>query len=361
MSATRNMQSAYDHPAIVSEYLEKEVSTGPVLGPWDLQQMASTLQVNRFGVIPKKSKPNAWRLIVDLSYPDGASANDGISPVLCSLFYTSVDDVAERVQGLGRGARLAKIDIRSAYRVVPVHPENRPLLAMQCNGKWFLDTVLPFGLRSAPKIFNAIADGLEWILAQRGAALLVHYLDDFLLLGPPQSAHCSRSLSLVRLTCHQLGMAEDKFLGIEIDTVAMELRLPQHKLAALRSMIAQWRTKKVCTKRELLSIISHLQLACQPATCTLTFNASGTWGCGAFSGREWFSLQWENVWHHVHITIKELLPIVVASLIWGHQWKGQHVLALCDNAAVVSIVNSSNATRAHTVLRDGSLQFHNSG
>ena len=47
----------------------------------------------------------------------------------------------------------------------------------------YVDTVLPFGLRSAPKIFNAIADILEWILSNEGVTDLMHYLDDFLFLG----------------------------------------------------------------------------------------------------------------------------------------------------------------------------------
>ena len=59
---------------------------------------------------------------------------------------------------------LAKIDIAHAYRNVPVHPEDRKLLGMQWQGKVYIDTALPFGLRSAPKIFTAISDALEWIL-----------------------------------------------------------------------------------------------------------------------------------------------------------------------------------------------------
>ena len=45
------------------------------------------------------------------------------------------------------------MDIASAYCMVPVHPGDRPLLAVQWAGKIFFDTRLPFGLRSAPKCF----------------------------------------------------------------------------------------------------------------------------------------------------------------------------------------------------------------
>ena len=66
---------------------------------------------------------------------------------------------------------------------MPVHPDDRPLLGMIWGEKVYIDTVLPFGLRSAPKIFSSLADGLEWILIRRGVSVVIHYLDDFLTMG----------------------------------------------------------------------------------------------------------------------------------------------------------------------------------
>ena len=45
----------------------------------------------------------------------------------------------------------------------------------------YVDAVLPFGLRSAPKIFTALADALQWILQRRGATFVWHYIDDFIV------------------------------------------------------------------------------------------------------------------------------------------------------------------------------------
>ena len=53
--------------------------------------------------------------------------------------------------------------------MVPVHPQDRPLLGVEWEGRVYVDTALPFGLRSAPKFFNAVADVLEWIVRHRGA------------------------------------------------------------------------------------------------------------------------------------------------------------------------------------------------
>ena len=89
---------------------------------------------------------------------------------------------------LGRGTLMAKFDVASAYPNVAIHPDDRPLLGMQWRGKYFVDLVLPFGLRSASFIFTSIADLVEWILVHNyGVDFLRHYLDDFFTLGPLSS------------------------------------------------------------------------------------------------------------------------------------------------------------------------------
>lgn len=91
-----------------------------------------------------------------------------------------VQDVVRQFLKLGHGCYLAKIDVDSAFRNVPVHPHNRPLLGMIWNRQLYIDSVLPFGLRSAPKIFNAVTAALCWIAVQRGISYLDHFLDDFI-------------------------------------------------------------------------------------------------------------------------------------------------------------------------------------
>ena len=200
--------------------------------------------------------------------------NDGIDPELCSLSYISVGHVARVAASYPRGALLAKVDIESAYRLVPVHPLDRPLLAMEWDGHIYLDPMLPFGLRSAPKVFNALADGLEWYLHTQGIRHIFHYLDDFVIIAPPQSQECATALSILTRVCADLGvpLAEHKrdgpttcltFLGIEVDTAASQLRLPQDKLSRLTSLLEEWGDRKVCERRELESLIGTLHHACK--------------------------------------------------------------------------------------------------
>lgn len=416
-STRRNMLSAEMNPEVVESYLAREVELGRVIGPLP---SGTTVHVSRFGVIPKNRQPGKWRLIVDLSAPERRSVNDGISSDLCSLSYASVDDACSLIVRKGVGALLTKIDIESAYRILSVHPEDRSLLGMSWKGKLYVDSALPFGLRSAPLIFTALADALLWIFQKHGISDSIHYLDDFLFVGNLKPGECDSVLQLALELCGRLGVpvAREKlcgpatsltFLGIEIDTVRMELRLPQEKLSRLRECIVGWLSRKASTKRELQSLIGQLQHACRvvrpgrtflrrmirlsltvkemhhhirlnqsfradlhwwsqfleswngvsilncisqsPPFCTVTSDASGSWGCGAvLSSGEWFVCPWPESWAKVHITAKELFPIVVAGAVWGHRWLGRVVRFLTDNAAVVAII-SSGSSKDDLVMR----------
>ena len=100
----------------------------------------------------------------------------------CSLKYASVEDALWVIARLGIGTLMAKVDVRKAYRNIPIYPPDRMLLGMAWQDDLFIDSTLPFGLRSAPKIFTAVADAAEWIARQKGVNSILHYLDDWTTL-----------------------------------------------------------------------------------------------------------------------------------------------------------------------------------
>lgn len=88
----------------------------------------------------------------------------------------------------GKGALHAKMDIKHTYQNIPVTLEDRHLLSFQWNGCAYIETVLPFSLRSAPFLVTKIADG---IMRQNGVTewrTLIQYIDDFLTIGTPGGA-----------------------------------------------------------------------------------------------------------------------------------------------------------------------------
>ena len=76
---------------------------------------------------------------------------------------------------------------------------------------------------------------------------------------------------------------------------------------------------------------------------TIYFDASGGWGFGAKWNHQWFQVPWPKDWAFMHISPKELVPIVIAVALWGP-------CCYCDNSGVVFAVNKG-ATRDPQLMR----------
>ena len=264
----RNHPSAYEHPGVVRSAIQTEVQAGRLV------PATHPVHTSPMGLVPKSSScPNKFRLILDLSFPRGHSLNDGIDPLHCSLKYIAIDQAILLFHTISTRCLLAKFDLASAYRRVPVHPLDQPLLGLTWDGVTYIDKALPFVLRSAPKIFSVVADVIYWavVMCNGGASGFIHYLDDF-LIGPLGTETTNWHLATAIGTCADLGfpVANRKtvsaataitFLGIQIDSVAGTISLLNDKLEALRAMLLSWGQRKAASKRELLFLLGHLSHA----------------------------------------------------------------------------------------------------
>lgn len=68
--------------------------------------------------------------------------NDGIDPAWCSLKYSSIDKAVNICRTPGKALLLSKLDIKSVYCMVSVHPVDCHLLGMHWHGALFIDTTL---------------------------------------------------------------------------------------------------------------------------------------------------------------------------------------------------------------------------
>ena len=212
-------------------------------------------------------------MIHHLSAPRGHSVNDFIPREEYTLHYSTVDDAIHSLLKLGEGALMAKIDLKAAFRMVPVRREDWELLGIYWQDQYYVDTCLPFGLRSAPYLFNQFATALHWILQHNyGLSHLIHYLDDYLIMDQPDSNQCSEHVTNFLRICEVLGIpvALDKlegpsttitFLGLELDSSRQQIRLPEAKLRELRAELDKWPRSRKTTKCNLLSLIGSLSFA----------------------------------------------------------------------------------------------------
>ena len=203
---------------------------------------------------------------MDFSSPSDNSINDYISKDEYPLTFSKSDEAIEMLQKLGKGALMGKIDIRHAFHICSVRSEDYELLGTYWQGLYFIELRLPFGLRTAVFIFNSFADALHWILQNKHLTEhLLHYLDDVLTAGEANSHQCGADMQTIKKAFDQLGVpsALDKFigpttclicLGIEINTVKQEIRLPKDKYDELMSILTSWTNTQKVTKHKLLSL-----------------------------------------------------------------------------------------------------------
>ena len=125
--------------------------------------------------------------------------------------YITIDTAIGGILANGRGCFLAKTDVDTAFRLIPLGPCDYKLFGMQWEGNFFYDKVLPFGSRSAPFLFNQLSEAAEWILLNHcGISFVCHILVDFLFIEPPSptAPHkaCQQSLSSMLLTFKNQGI-----------------------------------------------------------------------------------------------------------------------------------------------------------
>ena len=191
----------------------------------------------------KNGRPTGkWRLIVD-ERPINVYDQEEKACTFQDLRSISGD--------LRQGAFMAACDLEHGYYALGIHPEDRRFFTFRLCGEAWQFTCLPFGWSLSPKIFSNAMSELSRILRQRLRDRRVrvrNYLDDWLFVfwGSTRAAAQHQS---DRLRCWllELGLRineakstwtvaqQMQHLGLVIDTVSMQLRVPQDKLQRLRA------------------------------------------------------------------------------------------------------------------------------
>ncbi|KAI2650053.1 Pro-Pol polyprotein [Labeo rohita] len=357
------------------------------------------------------------RLIIDLSSPHNSpfpSINSLIPLEEFSLHYHDVDQAITLIKEAGRGAWLAKVDITSAFKVMPIHPDFWHLFGIRWKNKFYFAVRLTFSCRSSPKIFDTLSEAICWILSNNyNIPYLIHLLDDFLIVSPPDSVPAAHLLTTQKLFS-ELGipLAQDKtegpstsieFLGINLDSQKFLASLPKEKIDRTILVASTLLSKSSCSKRELLSILGHLNFAMRiipqgrpfishllslassahalediisitdscrnelslwisflkqwnglsffysnlissPIDIPLYIDAAPSVGFGGFFRGRWFASTWPPQLALLPQQLSssalfELYPLVAAASLWGKEWSATSIIVHCDNEATVHCIN----------------------
>ena len=137
---------------------KEECEAECILGPFTDPPLPNFC-TSGLGLVPKHD--GGWCIIYHLSAPINDSINDFIDLEHYSLSYCTIDDTYNILNELGSGALMNKIDLKNAFQLIPVRAEDRNLLGTCWRQLFYIDTCLPFGLRSAPYLFNQLFIGFS--------------------------------------------------------------------------------------------------------------------------------------------------------------------------------------------------------
>ena len=420
--------------------------------------------INPMGVVPKAHVPldpasDTGRVITDSSFGGDDSLNAHIDT---SDFPTVELDRLDAFSAQIRRLRnlvgkheplyLAKVDVSQAFRTIPVRrrdwwlqgktfsfPSTSTQVWSYVDGKygpptgdaatdvrmagktiWATDISLAFGGRSSPLLYcnfsNAIRDAMR--RGVRGRSLMIfiaQYVDDSGVLGTRGGKYdCQTAVDVLISVLEDCGFkvepaklaAEGKparmqvFLGILVDLIKMEYRVPEDKLQRAREMARKWAKRKSGVVRDVLSVIGSLGFCAsviRPGRLFLRrlYDLTGgvpvhkhvhltrearldlTWwanvldwhngiaaipterartcvdldmatdasdiGYGGYWGKEYFHGVWENGEELHSINIRELYAVVVAVEIWGERWRGKRVILHSDSQVSVDVVTNWSA------------------
>ena len=403
----RNHPTATQYPQDVGKYMAKEIKHHAILGPFPAAPIIG-LHCSPMLTRPKPGA-DSRRVIVDLSWPKMGSINHNVASdiymgIPFKLKFPTIDDIVNRIISFKGKCLLYKVDIRRAFRILKLDPQDIALTGLQWQGKFYVDTSVPFGYRHGSVCCQRVTDAVRYIMHTKGVQHLFNYIDDFIGVDDPTVAQSHFQMLLQVMAELGIPISEEKLfspstevpcLGILINTAKGSLRIPDDKLAEVNQKCTKWASKHTATKKQLQSLVGsliYIHKCVKPARLFVnrilaTLREAPERGCihlsqefkkdiawfnsflVQFNGRTFYSkgiiqpvtnifldaslIGLGGVWNQqvyqclvptfdqaVSIVHYEMINILLALRLWARDLSGKRLVIHCDNAAVVSILNT---------------------
>lgn len=307
-TVSKNHPSAIDFPDHIHEFLSTELKFKAIEGPIATSPFEPWSRLSPLMTRPKKGTEQR-RVIVDLSYPEGAAVNTGINTAEYlgrDITYTlpTIGDLIAKLQLEGEGAFIWKADLARAYRQLRADPVDAPLLCIQFQDSIYIDRCPPFGCCSSSAACQRLANALTFLMAGKQHHCLA-YLDDF----AGCSAHFDRAQTAfndfqeltkylgLQLSLHKCFQpaTQMEWLGYFIDTQTMTVSIPVEKLNEVVQECGTWLHKKRVNKTMVQSLVGKLSHVANCVTPGRKFLARMLGTLRAFEDKRWTTIDEEFV------------------------------------------------------------------
>ena len=275
--------SAKQHSTDIDFYIATEIACVALAGPFEGPPV-TCFHASPLMTRPKKDTDKR-RVIVDLSWPDGASVNDGISRQVyldgpANTTLPTVDYMEGRILQLGPGAYLYKTDLARGYRQLRVDPADWPLLSVRHDDHWYMDICPPFGLCTSALFMQRTSEAISYIHGKAGF-ISRPYLDAF---GGAEGSfgEAETAMQALQNIMRELGVQETVhkacgptqqliWLGLLYDTVAMTISIPPEKLQEIMALLKDWEGRVRASQGDMQSLIGTLQFVAGVSPPTRVF------------------------------------------------------------------------------------------
>ena len=259
----------------VDEYIQKEIQLGAMIGPFEQIPFKGPIAISPLSTRPKKDSESR-RVIMDCSWPIGASLNNGISKSVylqtdIELKYPTIDMLAKRVYQLvtqlTEPVYLYKEDMDRAFHQLYGCPSIVPLLGFRWRNLYYFDLVMVMGCRIAPYVCQQTTDMVSYIHSKAGYFLL-NYVDDF--VGAEYESIVNHTHSTLVRLLSDIGLQRSskksvpptqkiEFIGNLVDANELTISVTPDRCRELMMILEKWRYRKVCSRTQLESLIGKLQ------------------------------------------------------------------------------------------------------
>ena len=264
--STRNHSMTIEEKCAVLEDMINELKEGRMIAIPDVPDCVSPL-----GCVPKDE--TKFRVIRNYSSPEGSSLNDNINDRFAKVKYVTHQQIAQKICEEGKDCCIAKVDLKSAFRQIPVSKPSIRLLGHKLYGQYVAENRVPFGLRSACLICQSMGLAIifitnTYLFASGLQGSIANFVDDFICIKQCKS-RCQLIYDTLLNTCNWLGVevntskcaapaTRQVVLGLEYDTQSMIVGLPKAKVQKYSDLITNALFKGYISRDQLASLIGKL-------------------------------------------------------------------------------------------------------
>ena len=268
------------YPKITWELIKDEIAKGFILGPFKHKPLQNLICVP-INIVEKETSSGLYRLIQDFSYPWG-DAENGVNALVPrenkTVTYSGIDDVARMALDLGPSWAM-RIDIKHAFKCLPLSPSQWYLTGFTFLGGYFIQTQTPFGASASCLHFERVAQLLTWIIRHEyPSAHITNYLDDFWLTQKTKGQLISLSNKFLQIVESDIGfpISHNKTIGpaqildfvrLTADLINLRVSLPRAKtiksLKIINLLLSAHNKNQFVSIKQLETCTGILNYACQ--------------------------------------------------------------------------------------------------